>query len=135
MKETKPLNLWDIEVYLDGKTICFINHNTVEKGTITVKSTKSPKVEPCNYVSRIEPLNEMTEEREALYLEFFEKNFELITEYEDINSPDYEFNRWVKSDNVVKNSDKEYVTQCSQYRIKMNYEELKSYFKKEYKNG
>jgi len=41
---------------------------------------------------------------------------------------------WINSDNVVKIDIDQYVTQCTQYNRKFTYNELDSYFIKEYIN-
>lgn len=43
-----------------------------------------------------------------------------------------EFNQWVKSDNVVKEGENEYRTQCTLYKKGFTYDELFAYFKREY---
>jgi hypothetical protein len=45
-----------------------------------------------------------------------------------------EFNTWLKSDNVIKTGPDSYKTQCTQYVPTFNVEQLKKYFKKEFKN-
>lgn len=43
------------------------------------------------------------------------------------------FATWLKSDNVIKTGADSYKTQCTQYVPTFNIEQLKNYFKKEYK--
>ena len=82
--ENSPLILEEIEVYLDGSKLCFINNNTVEEGVIILGSTDSVRGESYDYVSRIEPLHEMEAEREELYEAFFESNWDLLTSAKQI---------------------------------------------------
>jgi len=44
------------------------------------------------------------------------------------------FLNWLKSDNVIKISVNEYLSQCSQYSISMTRKQAYIYFKKEYIN-
>ena len=82
--ENSPLILEEIEVYLDGTKLCFINNNTVEEGVIILGSTYSIRGESYDYVSHIEPLHEMEAEREELYEAFFESNWDLLTSAKQI---------------------------------------------------
>lgn len=82
--ENSPLILEEIEVYLDGQKVCFINQNTCEEGIIRLGRGRQGKGEIFTYVSHIEPLHEMDSNREELYEKFFEKNFSLITEAKQI---------------------------------------------------
>jgi len=50
----------------------------------------------------------------------------------DLLYPMKEFNKWLKSDNVIP-VDGGYRTQCTQYQKLFTLAELKTYFKKEYK--
>lgn len=43
------------------------------------------------------------------------------------------FVNWLKSDNVIKTGADSYKTQCTLYVPTFNIEQLKTYFKKEYK--
>ena len=82
--ENSPLILEEIEVYLDGTKLCFINNNTVEEGVIILKSTENGRGESYDYVSHIEPECEMEAEREELYEAFFESNWDLLTSAKQI---------------------------------------------------
>ena len=82
--ENSPLILEEIEVYLDGSKLCFINNNTVEEGVIILGRGSRGGGEYFQYVSHIEPLHEMEAEREELYEAFFESNWDLLTSAKQI---------------------------------------------------
>ena len=82
--ENSPLILEEIEVYLDGTKLCFINQNTREEGVIMLGIGSRGRVEYFKYVSHIEPLHEMEAEREELYEAFFESNWDLLTSAKQI---------------------------------------------------
>ena len=82
--ENSPLILEEIEVYLDGTKLCFINNNTVEERVIILGSTENGRGESYDYVSHIEPECEMEAEREELYEAFFESNWGLLTSAKQI---------------------------------------------------
>ena len=82
--ENSPLILEEIEVYLDGSKLCFINQNTCEEGVIMLGTVSRSGVEYFQYVSHIEPLHEMEAEREELYEAFFESNWDLLTSAKQI---------------------------------------------------
>ena len=82
--ENSPLILEEIEVYLDGTKLCFINNNTVEEGVIILGRGNRGGKECFQYVSHIEPLHEMEAEREELYEAFFESNWDLLTSAKQI---------------------------------------------------
>ena len=82
--ENSPLILEEIEVYLDGSKLCFINNNTVEEGMIIIGTESRGGGESYDYVSHIEPLHEMEAEREELYEAFFESNWDLLTSAKQI---------------------------------------------------
>lgn len=42
------------------------------------------------------------------------------------------FNKFLRSDNVVRNAEGWYLTQCTGYNIPMNLKQLKKYYNKEY---
>lgn len=58
------------------------------------------------------------------------KHYCQITEHDTVA-----FNEWFKSDNVIKDENGKYRTQCSLYRIPMNLGELNAYFMKEYSSN
>lgn len=76
--ENSLLILEEIEVYLDGSKLCFINNNTCEEGVIILGTGSRGRGEYFQYVSHIEPLHEMEAEREELYEKFFEDNWDLL---------------------------------------------------------
>ena len=82
--ENSPLILEEIEVYLDGSKLCFINQNTCEEGVIMLGTVSRSGVEYLQYVSHIEPECEMEAEREELYEKFFESNWDLLTSAKQI---------------------------------------------------
>ena len=82
--ENSPLILEEIEVYLDGSKLCFINNNTVEEGVIILGTISRGGEEYLKYVSHIEPECEMEAEREELYEAFFESNWDLLTSAKQI---------------------------------------------------
>ena len=82
--ENSPLILEEIEVYLDGSKLCFINNNTVEEGVIILGTVSRSGEEYLKYVSHIEPECEMEAEREELYEAFFESNWDLLTSAKQI---------------------------------------------------
>ena len=82
--ENSPLILEEIEVYLDGSKLCFINNNTVEEGVIILGTVSRIGRECFQYVSRIEPLHEMETERGWLYEVFFQNNWDLLTSAKQI---------------------------------------------------
>ena len=82
--ENSPLILEEIEVYLDGTKLCFINQNTCEEGVIILGTGSRSRVEYFQYVSHIRPLHEMEAEREELYEAFFESNWDLLTSAKQI---------------------------------------------------
>lgn len=44
-----------------------------------------------------------------------------------------DFLQWLNSDNVVKIAEDTYIEQCSQWKRKMTYEQIKAYFFREFK--
>lgn len=82
--ENSLLILEEIEVYLDGSKLCFINNNTCEEGVIILGTGSRGGGEYFQYVSHVEPLNEMEAEREELYEEFFEGNWDLLNNAKQI---------------------------------------------------
>lgn len=44
------------------------------------------------------------------------------------------FEEWIESDNVVCTSEDQYITQCTQWNRKFNWEELFQYFLREFKD-
>ena len=82
--ENSPLILEEIEVYLDGSKLCFINNNTVEEGVIIFGIGSGGEREYFQYISHIEPLHEMEAERKELYEAFFENNWDLLTSAKQI---------------------------------------------------
>lgn len=82
--ENSPLILEEIEVYLYGTKLCFINQNTCEEGVIILGTVSRGGEEYLKYVSHIEPECEMEAEREELYEAFFESNWDLLTSAKQI---------------------------------------------------
>ena len=82
--ENSPLILEEIEVYLYGTKLCFINQNTCEEGVIILRIGGGGEGEYFQYISHIEPLHEMEAEREELYEAFFESNWDLLTSAKQI---------------------------------------------------